>query len=145
MADVNLEHLGRTASLERNKAGTASLTGYDYSDLSEVFVAAGRLTGIEVYRDPLRSGPFFTASDNYPLARAGVVAHTVSVLFEDFADYHGPGDEWPKIDYPNLERTVRMVGAAALMIADAGPAPRWREDVEEAAPYREASRRLGGR
>jgi len=144
VADVNLEHLGRTDSLERNKAGTASLTGYDYSDLPAAFEAAGRATGIEVYKDAQRSGPFFAGSDNYSLANAGVVAHTVCVLFEDFADYHGAGDEWTKIDFANMERTARMVGAAAVMIADAAVEPRWRAGVEEAAPYREAWERLHG-
>ena len=144
VADVNLEHLGRTDSPERSKAGTASLTGYDYSDLPAIFEAAGRATGIEVYKDARRSGPFFAGSDNYSLANAGVVAHTVCVVFEDFADYHGAGDEWPKIDFANMERTARMVGAAVLMIADATAEPRWRPDVEEAAPYRAAWERLHG-
>jgi hypothetical protein len=144
VADVNLEHLGRTDSPERNKAGTASLTGYDYSDLPAIFEAAGRAAGIEVYKDARRSGPFFAGSDNYSLANAGVVAHTVCVVFEDFADYHGAGDEWPKIDFANMERTARMVGAAVLMIADAAAEPRWRADVEEAAPYRAAWERLHG-
>lgn len=141
VAGVNIEHLGRTDSLERNKAGTASLTGYDFSDVPAIFEAAGRLMGIEVYKDPRRSDPLFAASDNYALAAVGVIAHTVSVVFEDFADYHGAGDEWPKIDYPNMERTVRMVGAAVLMIADAAEEPRWRPGVDEAAPYREAWQR----
>jgi len=146
VADVNLEHLGRTDSLEgHDKAGTASLTGYDFSDLPRVFEAAGRETGVEVYEDARRSAPFFAASDNYPLAAAGVVAHTVCVVFEDFADYHGAGDEWTKIDFPNLERTARMVGAAVLMLADAVEEPRWREGAADAAPYREAwQRRRGG-
>jgi hypothetical protein len=144
VVDVNLEHLGRTDSTERSKAGTASLTGYDYSDLPAIFEAAGRAAGIEVYKDERRSDPFFAGSDNYSLANAGVVAHTVCVLFEDFADYHGAGDEWPKIDFANMERTARMVGAAVLMIADAAQEPRWRLDVEEAAPYRAAWQRLHG-
>jgi hypothetical protein len=144
VADVNLEHLGRTDSTERSKAGTASVTGYDYSDLPAIFEAAGRTTGIEVYRDARRSGPFFAGSDNYSLASVGVVAHTVCVVFEDFADYHGAGDEWPKIDFANMERTARMVGAAVLMIADATAEPRWRPDLEEAAPYRAAWERLHG-
>ncbi len=144
VADVNLEHLGRTDSTERSKAGTASLTGYDYSDLPAIFEAAGRATGIEVYKDARRSDPFFAGSDNYSLANVGVVAHTVCVVFEDFADYHGAGDEWPKIDFANMERTARMVGAAVLMIADAAQEPRWRPDVEEAAPYRAAWQRLHG-
>jgi hypothetical protein len=144
VADVNIEHIGRTDSTERDKAGTASLTGYDFSDVPRIFEAAGRETGIEVYKDVRRSDAFFAASDNYALAAAGVIAHTVTVVFEDFADYHGPGDEWPKIDFPNMERTVRMVGAAVLMMADASEEPRWRVGVEEAAPYRQAWQRLRG-
>jgi hypothetical protein len=143
VADVNLEHLGRTDSVERSsKAGTASLTGYDYSDVPAIFEAAGRATGVEVYKDARRSDAFFSGSDNFSLANAGVVAHTVCVVFEDFADYHGAGDEWPKIDFTNMERTARMVGAAVLMIAHARAEPRWRPDVEEAAPYRAAWERL---
>jgi hypothetical protein len=145
VADLNLEHLGRTDSTEGgSRAGTASLTGFDYSDVPAAFQAAGRETGIDVYRDKRRSDAFFQASDNFPLASAGVVAHTLCVVFEDFADYHGPADEWPKIDFPNLERTARMVGAAALMIADASEEPRWRADVPQAAPFAEAWRRLRG-
>jgi Zn-dependent M28 family amino/carboxypeptidase len=145
VAQLNIEHVGRTDSTERNKAGTASLTGYDYSDLPAFFEAAGRATGIEVYKDARRSDPFFFGSDNYPLASAGVVAHTLCVLFEDWPDYHGPDDEWPKIDFANMERTVRMIGAATLMVADSTEEPRWRTDVEAAAPYREAWERRRGR
>ena len=145
VADLNLEHLGRTDSTERGRrAGTASLTGFDYSDLPVVFEAAGRATGIDVYKDARRSDPFFAASDNYPLAEAGVVAHTVCVLFEDFADYHGAGDEWPKIDFPNMEREVRLVGAALLMVAQSREEPRWRADVPPAAPFLLAWRQRHG-
>ena len=140
VADINLEHLGRTDSTEgQSKAGTASLTGFDYSDLPAIVQAAGRATGVDVYRDARRSDAFFAASDNYPLAREGVVAHTVSVLYDDWVDYHGPGDEWPKVDFANMERTVRMVGAAVLMVADRVEPPRWRTDVAGAAPFREAA------
>jgi len=141
VADVNLEHLGRTDSLERSKAGTASLTGYGFSDVPLVFEAAGRAMGIEVYKDARRSDAFFDASDNYPLAAVGVIAHTVCVVFEDFADYHGADDEWPKIDFANMERTVRMVGAAVLMMADSAEEPRWNPEVPAAASYREAWQR----
>jgi hypothetical protein len=142
VADINLEHLGRTDSVERSKAGTASLTGYDFSDVPLVFEAAGRATGILVYKDSGRSDAFFDASDNSPLAAAGVIAHTICVVFEDFPDYHGAGDEWPRIDYTNMERTVRMVGAATLMIADSPQEPHWKDGVPAAASYREAWQRL---
>ncbi|HUG52895.1 MAG TPA: M28 family peptidase [Vicinamibacteria bacterium] len=142
VALLNLEHLGRTDSTEgRSKAGTASLTGFAYSTLGTVLEAAGRATGVEVYEDPRRSEAFFASSDNYPLAAAGVVAHTLCVVFEDFEDYHQPGDEWRKIDFENMERTVRLAGAAALMVADASEPPRW-TDAPGAGPFAEAWRRL---
>jgi hypothetical protein len=140
VADINLEHLGRTDSLEGDKAGTASVTGYDFSDLPNLIEAAGELTGIHVRKDPQRSDPFFQGSDNLPLAEAGVVAHTVCVLFEDFADYHGAGDEWNKIDYPNMEKTTRMIGAAVLLVAGSDRGPRWRDDPRTVR-YREAAAR----
>ena len=140
IGDLNLEHLGRTDSTERSKVGTLSLTGYDYSDLPAAVEAAGRITGIEVYKDPRRSDPFFAGSDNYALASAGVVAHTACVLFEDWPDYHGPADEWPKIDFANMERTVRTIAAATLMLADRDTAPSWTPDDPRTAVYRDAVR-----
>jgi Zn-dependent M28 family amino/carboxypeptidase len=142
VADLNLEHLGRTDSTEDgSRAGTASLTGFDYSDVPSIFQRAGALVGVDVYKDARRSDAFFAASDNLPLAEAGVVAHTLCVVFEDFPDYHRPGDEWPKLDYANMEKTVRMVAAAALLIADGAEEPRWR-DRPETAEYVAAWKRL---
>jgi Zn-dependent M28 family amino/carboxypeptidase len=137
LAVLNLEHLGRTDSAQGSRAGTLSVTGDDYSDLPAVLVEAGQATGIDVVSGDRRSDRFFEASDNYPLAAAGLVAHTLAVVYDDWPDYHGPHDEWPKIDFANMERTVRMVGAAALMLADSDAEPRWR-DVSGAAPYRTA-------
>ena len=92
-ANINIEHVGRTDSTQAgDRSGTATLTGFDYSDLSRSFVEAGRLSGIKVYKDETKSDPFFNGSDNLPLANVGVIAHTVCVLFDDFADYHGAGD-----------------------------------------------------
>jgi hypothetical protein len=140
VAVLNLEHLGRTDSTEGDKRRHLGLTGFDYSDLADVLRAAGAQFGIRVAKDPQRSDPFFLGSDNLPFARAGVVAHTASVLYEDFADYHGPGDEWPKIDFENMEPTVRALGAAALMLADREATPRWTPDDPRTEPFREAAR-----
>jgi hypothetical protein len=142
VAAVNLEQLGRTDGAEGVKAGWASVTGWDYSTLPGVLQSAGALTGVRVERDARRSDAFFPRSDNWPLAGAGVVSHTLSVLFDDFTDAHTPADEWTRLDYENLAAVARMAGAGLLLLAGGEP-PRWREDVAAAAPYREAAERRG--
>ena len=71
-------------------------------------------------------------------------AHTLSVAYE-FSDYHAVGDEWPKIDFANMERVVRAAALAALLIADNAQEPRWNEQNPRAAQYVEAWKKLHGR
>ncbi len=126
IADVNLEHVGRTDDNEGDKTGTATLTGFDYTDVGPIFEKAGELTGIRVYKHPQNSDSFFGRSDNQALADQGVPAHTLCVAFI-FPDYHQAGDHWEKINYPNLAQTNRMVALALLTIADNTTEPKWNE------------------
>lgn len=126
IADVNLEHVGRTDDSEGDKRGTATLTGFDYTDVGPIFEKAGELTGIRVYKHPQNSDSFFGGSDNQALADQGVPAHTLCVAFI-FPDYHQAGDHWDKINYPNLAKTNRMVALALLTIADNTAEPKWNE------------------
>ena len=144
VAALNLEQLGRTDGAEGVRRGWASITGWDYSTLPAVLERAGTAGGVRVERDARRSDAFFPRSDNWPLAAAGVVAHTMSVLFEDFTDAHSPADEWRKLDFDNMAALVRVIAEGVRQLAD-GEAPRWRDDAAEARPYREAAARLGGR
>jgi len=50
VADVNLEQLGRTDSLEGPQVASATLTGFDFTDMTATFIAAGKLTGIRMYK-----------------------------------------------------------------------------------------------
>lgn len=126
VADVNLEHVGRTDDSEGDRTGTATLTGFDYTDVGPIFEKAGELTGIRVYKHPQNSDSFFGRSDNQALADQGVPAHTLCVAFI-FPDYHQAGDHWDKINYPNLAKTNRMVALALLTIADNTAEPKWNE------------------
>ncbi len=134
VADINLEQIGRTDSTEGPQVGTATLTGFGYSTVSEVLVRAGRLTGVNVYKDPKNSDAYFSRSDNQSMADVGVPAHTLCVAF-DYPDYHGVGDEWPKIDYKNMARVDRMVAVALLTMADSATEPRWNPKEPKAAQY----------
>jgi putative aminopeptidase FrvX len=143
VADVNLEQVGRTDSTVGPQIKDASLTGYDYSDVTAFLERAGRETGIRVYMDKSASDPYFTQSDNAAFAQKGVPAHSVTVAY-DFADYHGVGDEWEKIDYENMARVDRMLALAVAAIANSAKAPQWNAQNPKTAPFREAQRKLEG-
>ena len=141
VADVNLEQVGRTDSTEGKQINNASLTGYDYSDVTKFLEAAGRETGIKVYMDKGASDAYFTRSDNAALAEQGVPAHSLTVAF-DYPDYHGVGDEWQKIDYENMARVDRMVALGVINIASSAAAPQWNAGNAKTEPFREAQRKL---
>jgi hypothetical protein len=134
VADINLEHVGRTDDNEGDKTGTATLTGFDFTDVSETFKKAGELTGVKLYKHKANSDAFFGRSDNQALADQGVPAHTLCVTFI-FPDYHRVGDHWDKINYPNLAKTNRMIALSLLMLADNPIAPKWNEANPKTAKY----------
>lgn len=143
VADLNLEQVGRTDSTEGPQVNTASLTGYDYSDVTKYLEAAGRALGVKVYLDPKASDPYFIRSDNAALAQLGVPAETLTVAF-DYPDYHGLGDEWQKIDYANMARVDRMVALGLLDMANDPKPPQWNAANPKTLPFREAQKKLLG-
>ena len=124
IADINLEQVGRTDSTEGPQISNASMTGFDYSDVVRIMERAGALTGVKIYKHPQNSDLYFGASDNISLAEKGVPAHSFSVAF-NYSDYHGLGDEWPKIDYNNMAKVDRTVAVGLLMMADSTAVPHW--------------------
>ncbi len=137
IANLNIEQVGRTDSSEGPQLASASLTGFDYSDIGRVFAAAGERTGIRVYRHEKNNDTYFSRSDNISFARLGVPAHTLTTAYQ-YADYHQPGDHWEKIDCENMERVLRMIALGVLMLADSVEAPRWNETLPKTEPFRKA-------
>jgi hypothetical protein len=143
VADINLEELGRTDDTGGPQVGRATMTGFDYSEIGPIFVKAGQLTGIAVYKDEKRSDSYFARSDNQALADLGVPAHTLATAIE-YPDYHGPGDEWQKLDYANMEKVDRMIAAGLLMIAGNPEPPKWNEANPKTERYVKAwKQRMG--
>lgn len=117
--------------------------GAGYSDTDALtLVGAGRTTAdrhiaaaaaafrLHVIRDPAPNLNLFERSDNYPFARAGIPAVTVSTGFKELTDpgvaeyYHRPTDEVDEhLDFGYLNRFVGAYALAAFLIAD-DPAPR---------------------
>jgi hypothetical protein len=141
IADLNLEQVGRTDASNGDMTGTASITGFDFSDLPERLQKAGEELGIRVYKDEKGSDFYFKQSDNLPLAEAGVVSHTLCVAFQ-FSDYHRVGDEWEKLNYRNMAAVDALVAVGLVELASDDAAPEWRKDKSAAKAYVEAAKKL---
>jgi hypothetical protein len=139
IAQLNLEQVGRTDSTEGSQVSNASLTGFDFSDLTSYVQRAGQSTGIQVYKNARNSDAYFAASDNFSLAEAGVPAETLCVAF-DFSDYHAVGDEWQKIDYDNMAKVDRAAALALYLMANSEQPVQWNEANPKTAPYVKASK-----
>lgn len=134
VADLNLEQVGRTDATDGRQISNATLTGFDYSDLTNFVQQAGKSTAIKIYQNSGASDAYFNASDNFSFAEAGVPAETLCVAF-DYPDYHAVGDEWQKIDYGNMAKVDRAVALAVFLMADSAQPVRWNEANPKTAPY----------
>ncbi len=141
IADLNLEQLGRTDGDDGRRRGTATMTGYGYSEITAAFELAGKATGVRVYSPENNGDAFFDRSDNQSLADRGVPSTTIVTNF-DFPDYHRAGDEWEKLDYPNLEKVDRTIALTVAMIADDPQPPRWNESNPRTEKYVRAWKQL---
>ena len=117
VADINLEHMGRTDDSEGPRVAAFNLTGFDYTDIAGTMTKAGAETGISVVKHEKNSDAFFGRSDNAQFAAAGVPSTTISVAYI-FPDYHGVGDEWPKLDYQNMARVDQAIALGLWNMAN---------------------------
>jgi Zn-dependent M28 family amino/carboxypeptidase len=136
IANINLEHIGRTDWNGGPQLNNATFTGFTFSDIPATFQAAGEMTGVRIYDAP-DGDDFFNRSDNVAFANAGIPAHTVCVSFE-FPDYHGVGDHWDKIDYDNMARINRAFALGLYMLAGSESAPKWNAENSKTERYRSA-------
>jgi hypothetical protein len=141
IADLNLEQIGRTDASDGPQIGTASITGYDFSELPGILADAGKIAGIKIYKNEQASDAYFARSDNQALADVGIPAHTLCVAF-DYPDYHKVGDHWEKIDFANMAKVDRAVALALLHVASDAPPPKWNESNSKAKKYVDAAKKL---
>ncbi len=113
----------------------ATLTGFDYSDLTSYMQRAGASTGIRIYKNSRNSERLFQRPATISRwRRLGVPAETLCVAF-DYPDYHAVGDEWQKIDYDNMAKVDRAVALALYLMADSDEPVHWNEANPKTAPY----------
>ena len=97
------------------------LTGWDRSNLGPVLAAHG--AGLVADRRPEEQ--FFARSDNYVLAKKGVVAQTVS-SFGLHADYHQPSDDLAHIDFRHMAIVIASLIGPLEWLANSDFRPAWK-------------------
>ncbi len=119
---VNLEFemLGRADPAV--SADTVWLTGWERSNLGPMLAARGaKLIG-----DPHPAQNFFARSDNYVLAKKGVVAQTVS-SYGMHSDYHQPSDDVAHINFQHMDAAIGSLLRPVRWLVNSSFTPRWNE------------------
>ena len=118
VANLEFEMVGRSDSkLGRNQLW---LTGWERTNLGPELAAHGA----KLVADPHPEQGFFARSDNYALAKDGIVAQTVS-SYGLHKDYHQPTDTLAKIDWQHLDRAIASMIAPVTWLANSDFVPRW--------------------
>lgn len=132
VAVLNMDMIGRdeesaTWNLKAaDSRNSVNLIGTLYSpDLRSVIERQNKATGLNLdfKTDADDREGWFSRSDHFPFAIKGVPM----VLFNtgEHPDYHTANDTWDRINYPKMEKIVRLVYLTARDLADAATRPRF--------------------
>jgi hypothetical protein len=120
VANLEFEMIGRPDSAV--KPDELWLTGFDRSNLGPELAKHGA----KLVADPHPKQKFFQRSDNFALAKRGIVAHTVS-SFGLHQDYHQPSDDLAHIDFDHMEQAIRSMLKPVEWLANSSFKPAWVE------------------
>ena len=118
VANLEFEMLGRPDPAV--PPHTLWLTGWERTDLGPELARHGaKLVG-----DPHPAENFFRRSDNYALARKGIVAQTVS-SFGLHPDYHQPSDEVARLDLAHMATAIGSMIEPVRWLVNSSFKPQW--------------------
>ena len=120
VANLQFEMIGRPDA--KVKPEELWLTGYERSNLGPELARRGA----KLVQDPHPQENFFQRSDNYTLARRGVVAHTVS-SYGLHTDYHKASDELKTIDFLHMTRSITSMIKPVKWLVNSNFKPEWVE------------------
>jgi aminopeptidase YwaD len=119
-ANLEFEMIGRTDSAV--KPDQLWLTGWERSNLGPTLAEHGaHLVG-----DPHPDENFFSRSDNYVLAKSGVVAQTIS-SYGLHKDYHQPSDDIAHIDFKHMNDAIGSLIEPIEWLVNSDFKPEWNE------------------
>jgi Zn-dependent M28 family amino/carboxypeptidase len=120
VANLEFEMIGRPDP--KVEQGTLWLTGFERSNLGAELAKHGA----RLVADPHPEQQFFRRSDNYALARRGVVAHTVS-SFGLHPEYHRPADDLAHLDIAHMTRAINSMVEPVRWLVNSDFKPAWVE------------------
>lgn len=121
VAGINLEMIGKEPNTGPK---TAWLTGFDRSDFGKIIQKNLEGTGYKLFPDPYLRFNLFFRSDNAPLARLGVPAHTFSTTpIDRDKDYHKVTDNPETLSIPVLTETIKAVAQGTKSIINGKDTP----------------------
>jgi len=118
VTNLEFEMIGRPDPALKTK--TLWLTGYERSNLGPTLAQHGAA----ISADPHPAEHFFQRSDNYALAKKGIVAQTVS-SFGLHKDYHHPSDDLSKIDFDFVTHSIDSMVDPVRWLAGSTWRPEW--------------------
>ncbi len=118
VANLEFEMIGRPDP--KLRPDELWVSGWDRTNLGPELAQHGaKLVG-----DPHLEQKFFTRSDNYALAKQGIVAQVVS-SFGLHADYHQPTDTVDKIDFQHMDHAIASMIGPVTWLANTDFRPEW--------------------
>lgn len=120
VANLEFEMIGRPDA--KVKPEELWLTGYERSNLGAELARRGA----KLVQDPHPEQNFFQRSDNIQLARAGIIAHTVS-SFGLHKDYHQASDEVKTIDFKHMTYAINSMVKPIQWLINSDFKPVWYE------------------
>jgi len=118
VANLEFEMIGRADP--KVKPDQLWFTGWERTDLGPALAAHGA----QLVGDPHPEQNFFTRSDNYALAKDGIIAQTVS-SYGLHKDYHQPTDTLDRIDWQHLDSAIGSMIAPVSWLANSDFTPKW--------------------
>ena len=118
VANLEFEMIGQPDRAIRS--GQLWLTGWERTNLGSMLAKHGA----PLVPDPHPAEHFFQRSDNFNLARRGIIAQTVS-SYGLGAHYHRPTDDLAHIDFDHLARAIESMISAVEWLAHSDWKPTW--------------------
>jgi aminopeptidase YwaD len=117
-ANLEFEMIGRPDPAVKDD--TLWLTGWERSNLGPELAAHGA----HLVADPHPGENFFARSDNFVLAKKGVVAQTIS-SYGLHPDYHKPSDDLAHLDFKHMNAAIGSLLMPAEWLVNSDFQPKW--------------------
>jgi aminopeptidase YwaD len=117
-ANLEFEMIGRPDPAVKDD--TLWLTGWERSNLGPELAAHGA----HLVADPHPRENFFARSDNFVLARKGVVAQTIS-SYGLHRDYHQPSDDLAHLDFKHMNAVIGSLLMPVEWLVNSDFQPKW--------------------